>query len=99
MLGLLVDNAAHLLHHWQRQQATLAPREAMAAALHEVGGPMLLSSGMLALGFGVAATSELASTVEFAWLAVATILLALLTTAALLPVLSLRANPSHSHAD
>lgn len=99
MLGLLVDNAAHLLHHFARHRQTHPDAAAMTLALQEVGSPMVLSSAMLGLGFACAGASELASTVEFAWLAVLTIALALLATGALLPLLAISSGGTFHHAN
>ncbi len=94
MLGLLVDNTIHLLHQYrhERQRGTA---DAVGGALSRVGRPMALSSALLTTGFAVAATSELATTVEFAALACATIAAAWFACSALLPLLLMfRATPA-----
>lgn len=90
MLGLVVDNTLHLLHQYRLLRAAAPPRAAMTAALQRVGRPMWLSSGLLVLGFATAATSRLATTIEFSLLACATILAALVGTGVLLPLLLVR---------
>ncbi len=100
MLGLLVDNTVHFLHHYQRARRDHRRRAAVVASLSHVGRPMLLSSCLLTAGFGVAATSRVATTVEFSLLACSTIAAALLATSALLPLLlsTRQHRPTTSHA-
>ncbi len=87
MLGLIVDNTLHLLHHFRHARATMATRQALRHALDQTGRAMSLSSAVLMLGFGTAALSRLETTVEFALLATTTIAAAWFATAALLPLL------------
>ena len=97
MLGLLVDNTVHFLHQFQEARRHHPIRAAIAISLGHVGRPMLLSSALLAAGFGVAATSQLSTTVEFSVLACTTIAAALFATSALLPLLLLTAKRRRLH--
>lgn len=87
MLGLIVDNTLHLLHHYREHRQDLGPRASLRRALERCGRAITLSSVVLMLGFGTAATSRLATTVEFAMLACATIAAAWFATAVVLPLL------------
>ncbi|MBL9078706.1 MAG: MMPL family transporter [Planctomycetes bacterium] len=86
MLGLIVDNTLHLLHHYRSERRRLDRAAATAAALQRCGRGMVLSSALLVLGFLVTATSRLATTVEFSLLAASTIAAALFGTIVLLPL-------------
>ena len=94
MLGLIVDNTLHLLHHYRRGRRHLAPAIAMAAAWQRCVRPMTLASVVLMLGFLTASTSRLSTTVEFSLLATATIAAAWLGTALVLPLLFLDRLPT-----
>jgi predicted RND superfamily exporter protein len=87
MLGLIVDNTLHLLHRYASARGAAGRLAAMRAALASCARPMALASGVLMLGFLTAATSRLATTVEFALLASATLGAAWLGTAFVLPLL------------
>ncbi|MCC7399567.1 MAG: MMPL family transporter [Planctomycetes bacterium] len=87
MLGLIVDNTLHLLHHYRIHRAASPSRVALRHAFAHCGRAMTLSSVVLMLGFATAATSRLATTVEFAVLATLTIASAWIGTAVLLPLL------------
>jgi uncharacterized protein len=87
MLGLIVDNTLHLLHHYRHERSTTSPRLALRAAFDRCGRAMTLASVVLMLGFATAATSRLETTVEFALLATATIAAAWFATAVVLPML------------
>ena len=89
MLGLIVDNTLHLLHHYRAALAALPPTAALQRALDRCGRAMTLSSVVLMLGFLVATTSQLETTVEFALLATVTIGVAWLGSTVLLPTLLL----------
>ncbi|HEX5052130.1 MAG TPA: MMPL family transporter [Planctomycetota bacterium] len=93
MLGLIVDNTVHLLHHYRHARATRRRRPALRSALDRCGRAMTLSSVVLMLGFLVAATSQLETTIEFALLASTTIAIAWFGTAAVLPLLLLSRRP------
>ena len=96
MLGLIVDNTLHLLHHYRHERLTTPPRQALRSALDRCGRPMTLASVVLMLGFVTAAISRLATTVEFALLATATIGAAWFATAVVLPMLVTGLRPRHS---
>ncbi|MCB9878596.1 MAG: MMPL family transporter [Planctomycetes bacterium] len=85
MLGLIVDNTLHLLHHYRDGRRHLHRGDALRRALDRCGRAMSLSSAVLLLGFATAGLSQLSTTVEFAMLACATIVLAWFATAVLLP--------------
>lgn len=88
MLGLIVDNTLHLLHHFRdARRAGADHADAVAAALDHCGRAIHVSSVVLMLGFATAATSRLSTTVEFAVLATATIAMAWFGTAVLLPTI------------
>lgn len=87
MLGLIVDNTLHLLHHYRLLRGTMSREAAMHRAWERCRRPMTLASGVLMLGFLTAATSRLSTTVEFALLASATIAAAWFGTAVVLPLL------------
>lgn len=86
MLGLIVDNTLHLLHRYRELRANRARPDAAVAALAALGRPMLLSSGLLVLGFGTALLSRLSTTREFAVLACCTIAAAGVGCVVLLPL-------------
>lgn len=99
MLGLIVDNTLHMLHH-VRGVAGREPRvAAVRHALDHCRRPMALSSLLLIVGFAVAATSRLATTVEFALLACGVIALAWFGDAVLLPLLLIGREPVREVAD
>lgn len=103
MLGLIVDNTLHVLHHFRHLRREHEPAHAAALALQRVGRPVTFSSGLLLVGFGTAATSHLSTTVEFAVLACTTIAAALFGCTGLLPLLlggaHLRSQPSEDPSD
>lgn len=106
MLGLIVDNTLHLLHHYRMGRRQLPPAEAMTAAWERCVRPMTLASAVLMLGFLTAATSRLSTTVEFSLLATATIVAAWFGTAIVLPLLMVRQPTTatalaggHAHGD
>ena len=89
MLGLIVDNILHLLHHYRDARRSLPRDAALRRSLDRCGRAMTLSSVVLMLGFAVAATSRLSTTVEFSLLATLTIAFAWFATAAALPAMLL----------
>lgn len=90
MLGLVVDNTLHLLHHYRNERRLHPGRQALRAALDHAGRATTLASLVLVAGFTTAAASRLPTTVEFACLAAATIVAAWFATAVVLPLLLLR---------
>ncbi|MEQ1631617.1 MAG: MMPL family transporter [Planctomycetota bacterium] len=87
MLGLVVDNTIHFLHHYRHANGNSVSR--VQHALEHIASPMIGSSLVLAIGFGTGMLGGMESTHEFAALAAATILLALFCDAVLLPALLL----------
>jgi predicted RND superfamily exporter protein len=83
MLGLIVDNTLHLLHHYRREREHPA---AVTLAVQRCGRGVLLSSALLVAGFLVTTTSRLSTTVEFSLLACSSIVAALFSTAVLIPL-------------
>jgi uncharacterized protein len=86
MLGLIVDNTLHLLHHYRLARAELPRRAALVVALDRCGRAISLASAVLMLGFATALVSRLTTTVEFALLATATIGAAWVGTMVALPL-------------
>lgn len=97
MLGLIVDNTLHLLHHYRMERRTHSRHAAMHLAFGRCRRPMTLASVVLMTGFLTAATSRLATTVEFGLLAAATIAFAWFGTVVVLPLLFL--SPEEPQAD
>lgn len=94
MLGLIVDNTLHLLHHYRAARREVGSRAAMTGALDRCGRAISLSTVVLMLGFSTTTISSLSTTKEFGLLAAATIAMAWFGTAVLLPTLLLsRAEP------
>jgi hypothetical protein len=89
MLGLIVDNTLHLLHHYRHHRHRLARADALQLAFGQCARAMGLSSVVLMLGFGTTLLSRLETTREFGGLAVATIALAFGGSALVLPALLL----------
>ncbi|MGE3174149.1 MAG: MMPL family transporter [Planctomycetota bacterium] len=87
MLGLVIDNTIHLLHRFRRGRGPASQR--VAAAFEHVCRPMLVSSLVLALGFGTGLLGSMQTAHEFATLAALAIGLALVSDAVVLPVLLL----------
>jgi len=87
MLGLIVDNTLHLLHHYRHERMSASAAAATAQAMQRCGRGMLLSSLLLLIGFSVTTTSRLSTTVEFSLLACSTIAAALFSTVVVLPLL------------
>ena len=90
MLGLVVDNTIHVVHRYSK--ATGSNIQRVEAALADTAMPMTVSSAVLALGLGAGVTGGMQSTHEFAALAAATVGLAFLSDAVVLPALLLSRN-------
>ena len=90
-LGIAVDDSIHFLTWFRRAlKKTRSVSRSVAAATHNVGTPIVATSLVVGLGFvGVAATATLAGTVRFGYITAFAILIALMTTALLLPALLL----------
>jgi predicted RND superfamily exporter protein len=89
MLGLVVDNTIHFLHRYREGGGSAVAR--VGHALSKTAAPMMASSLVLAIGLGAGLVGGMRSTHEFAALAAATIVLALIGDAIVLPALLLRA--------
>lgn len=85
MLGLIVDNTIHLLHAYRSADGT--PQARVGAALAHVRRPILLTTVVLAAGFGATLLGELGATREFGVTAVVTLLVALAADLWILPAL------------
>ena len=88
MLGLVVDNTIHFLHRYREGIGSSAAR--VTHAISRTALPMMASSLVLAIGLGAGLVGGMRSTHEFAVLAAATIVLALIGDAIVLPALLLR---------
>lgn len=90
-LGIAVDDTAHLLARYRGERARgLPPEAAVVETCRRVGRPVVLTSGVLCLGFGVVAFSDFAPLREFGVLTAATMGICLATDLLLLPALLLR---------
>ena len=87
MLGLIVDNTIHFLHHFRHGSGNGVAR--VQHAIERIASPMIGSSIVLVIGFGAGLLGGMESTHEFAILAAATIGLALVGDGVLLPALLL----------
>ncbi|HEB54549.1 MAG TPA: hypothetical protein ENI87_14955, partial [bacterium] len=91
MLGLIVDNTLHLLHHLKDARASgCDAATALIRAFDRCGRAIALSTVVLMAGFLTATCSRLSTTVEFGLLASVTIAMAWFGTAVLLPTVLLR---------
>lgn len=88
VLGLAVDDSIHLLVQFQRERAAgHAPSEAMRRTAEVSGRAVLLTTAVLALGFGVMITSGSASVASFGLVTTVAVLGALAADLLLLPLL------------
>ncbi len=88
VLGLAVDDSIHLLVQFQRERAAgFAPPEAMRRTAVVSGRAVLLTTAVLALGFGVMITSGSASVASFGLVTTVAVLGALAADLLLLPLL------------
>jgi predicted RND superfamily exporter protein len=87
VLGLAVDDSIHLLVQFQRERAAgFAPQEAMRRTAVISGRAVLLTTAVLALGFGVMITSGSASVASFGLVTTLAVLGALAGDLLLLPL-------------
>lgn len=91
MLGLVVDNTIHFVHHFRHARRSLAAAAAVRRALAEVGRPMWISAAVLATGFATGLCGSMRSTAEFGALASLGMALALVASLVVLPAALLRA--------
>lgn len=88
VLGLAVDDSIHLLVQFQRERAAgHAPSEAMRRTAEVSGRAVLLTTVVLALGFGVMITSGSASVASFGLVTTVAVLGALAADLLLLPLM------------
>lgn len=85
MLGLVIDNTIHLLHHYRSASGPEPKR--IHEALSHTASPMTTSTVVLAVGFGAGLLGDMRSTHQFSALAAATVGLALAADGILLPAL------------
>lgn len=90
-LGIAVDDTLHFLHHYQRaRQRGAAAEAAVDRAMQVAAAPMIVTSGMLMLGYQVCLTAELVSVRNTGVSMNVSILVALLADLFLLPALLVR---------
>jgi predicted RND superfamily exporter protein len=89
--GIIVDDTIHFLSKYERarREKKASTREAVLYACHTVGAPMLTTSCMLAVGFGIVATSSFLVNANLGFLMVLAVVFALLCDLFLLPSLLL----------
>lgn len=90
LLGLVIDNTIHLLHHHRRAAGSVGDAAAMTQAFVAVARPIHLSGIVLGCGFAAALGGGMQSTQEFGAMAAAVVAFAWFGDAVLLPVLLLR---------
>ncbi|MFT5062809.1 MAG: putative RND superfamily exporter protein [Gammaproteobacteria bacterium] len=88
-LGIVVDDTVHLLSKYQRarRENGATAEEAIQYAFRRVGMALLLTTGMLILGFGILAQSAFMMTASMALMTLMTILIALVIDFLFLPPL------------
>jgi len=87
-LGLAIDLTIHLLGRYRRERAAgRSGDEALQRAMVKTGRPIVVSGGILVLGFGTLGLSRFGLTSEFGIVAAITIFTALVTTLFMLPAL------------
>lgn len=90
-LGISIDDTVHYLVRYRKERsAGLSPEAAALVASRRVGEPMVVTAGMLAIGFLVIALSEFATLREFGALSAATMGICLVGDVLLLPALVTR---------
>lgn len=88
VLGLVVDDTIHFLHHFRRAyDATLSVKAAVQETLHTTGRALVITSLVLCGGFFINTASFLLSNVRFGLLAGCAVLLALAADFFLVPAL------------
>ncbi len=87
-IGLAVDDTIHFIVRYRQERvAGLDVERAITRSFHGAGHAIVLTSLLLVMGFGVLATSEIASSRSFGVLTSATVGAALLADLLLLPAL------------
>lgn len=88
VLGLVVDDTIHFLHHFRKAyDQTLDMEAAVRETLHTTGRAMAITSMVLCGGFFIYMGSFLNSNIRFGWLAGSAVLLALAADFFLVPAL------------
>lgn len=95
MLGLIVDDTIHVLHRFREQRSHgLAPLAALERVYQSGARAVVITSLVLAVGFGAGAVGRLATSVEFGALAALTIVTAFFADLILLPAILVRTSTS-----
>ncbi len=90
-LGIAIDDSVHFLVRYRRErQGGGDPFEAALAASRRVGRPIVITSSMLCLGYGIVMASRFATLQEFGALSALTMLVCLATDLILLPAVLIR---------
>jgi len=92
-LGVAIDDTVHFLVRYRAERAMGPPEAAVRAAVRRVGRPIVVTSLMLASGFGLIAASEFQTLQQFGELTALTMGLCLVTDLVVLPALLLRLRP------
>lgn len=92
-LGVAIDDTVHFLVRYRAERATRSPEAATLEAVRRVGRPIVVTSAMLAAGFGLIAASDFQTLQQFGSLTALTMALCLATDLLLLPALLLRLRP------
>jgi uncharacterized protein len=91
-LGIAIDDTAHFIVNYQRMRAGgLAPADAAATCLRELGPPIVTTSVMLTAGYLVLMLSGFATIRQFGWLSALTMQICLWGDLLMLPALLSRA--------
>ena len=92
-LGLVVDDTVHFLVRLKRNLADHELPDAIARAMHQTGRPIILTSIILAGGFGTLGFGSFTPNVAFGAVSAVVILVAMLADLVLLPSALLVLNP------
>lgn len=95
MLGLIVDDTIHLLHRFRELRSrAFTPLAALEQVYRSGARAVVITSLVLAVGFGAGAVGKLATSVEFGALAALTIVTAFFADLILLPAILVRTSTS-----
>lgn len=100
-LGIAVDDTIHFLTRFDEEHARHPVEEAVRRTMRHAGRPILMTTVLLCLGFGVLMTSDFLATARFAWLVVITMIAALPGDLIILPALLrlFARRRAHEHAE
>jgi uncharacterized protein len=87
LIGVVVDDSVHFLHHYRRARSAGSSGAAIADALGTVGSPIVVSTAVFAGGFLVLASSAFAPIRYFGLLSACAVAAALAADLLLLPAL------------